>query len=145
MEKEKDDSIHNRLKDLGLELSKQLHTNSIGIKTPPPWIRMRGDKAYVSGHGPQNPDGSIAGPFGKVVSTADAGHTNSSPKELSIEQGYQSAKLAGLSISGSLKRELGSLDRVTSWLQSRVMINTVAGFTQTTYTFLNCFYFVIFQ
>ena len=87
MEKEKDDSIHNRLKDLGLELSKQLHTNSIGIKTPPTWIRMRGDKAYVSGHGPQNLDGSIAGPFGNVVvSTADTGPANnSSPKELSIE------------------------------------------------------------
>jgi enamine deaminase RidA (YjgF/YER057c/UK114 family) len=134
MEKEKDDSIHNKLKDLGLDLPKQLQIPS-GAKTPPTWIRIRGDKAYISGHGPQNPDGSIAGPFGKVVpvvSTADAGPTNSSPKELSIEQGYQSTKLAGLSILGSLKRELGSLDRVTAWLQARVMINTIAGFTQTT-------------
>lgn len=136
MEKEKDDSIHNKLKDLGFELPKQLQI-PFSIKTPPTWIRIRGDKAYVSGHGPQNPDGSIAGPFGKVVSTSAASaatsSTNSWPKELSIEQGYQSAKLAGLSILGSLKRELGSLDRVTAWLQTRVMINTVSGFTQTTY------------
>ena len=58
-----------------------------GIKTPPTLIHIRGDKAYVSGHGPQNLDGSIAGPFGNVVvSTADTGPANnSSPKELSIE------------------------------------------------------------
>jgi hypothetical protein len=68
MEKEKDDSIHNKLKDLGLELPKQLQISS-GIKTPPTWIRIGGDKAYVSCHGPQNPDGSIAGPFGKVIRT----------------------------------------------------------------------------
>ncbi len=53
--------------------------------------------------------------------------------EISIEQAYQSAKLAGLSILGSLKRRLGTLDRVTAWLQVRVMVNTVAGFTKTTY------------
>ncbi|MGN6628423.1 MAG: hypothetical protein ACTHKJ_00925 [Candidatus Nitrosocosmicus sp.] len=85
MEKEKDDdSIHNKLKDLGLELPKQLQIPS-GTKTPPTWIRIRGDKAYVSGHGPQNSDGSIAGPFGKVIaiSTATAEKTtaNSYPKE----------------------------------------------------------------
>jgi hypothetical protein len=69
-----------------------------------------------SGHGPQNPDGSVAGPFGKVG-------TN----DVSVEQEYESAKLAGLSILGSLKRELGRLDKVAAWLQVRVMINTVDG------------------
>jgi enamine deaminase RidA (YjgF/YER057c/UK114 family) len=129
------DSIQNKLDFLGLYLPKQLQITS-NMKTPPTWIRIRGDKAYISGHGPQNQDGSIAGPFGKVVavvSTTDADPVNSSSQELSIEQGYQSAKLAGLSILGSLKRELGSLDRVKAWLQARIMINTVAGFTQTTY------------
>jgi hypothetical protein len=55
---------------------------------PPPgkelsfaWIRVRGDRAYVSGHGPLKPDGSIAGPFGKVG------------VELSLEQGYEVARL----------------------------------------------------
>ena len=69
----------------------------------------------------QNPDGSIAGPFGKVGT-----------KDVSVEQGYESAKLAGLSILGSLKRELGRLDKVAAWLQARVMVNTVEGFTKTT-------------
>ena len=54
-------------------------------------------------------------------------------KELTIEQAYQSAKLKGLSILGSLKRNLGNLDKVTAWLQVQVMINTVPGFTQTTF------------
>jgi enamine deaminase RidA (YjgF/YER057c/UK114 family) len=90
------------------------------VKTPSVWIRLRGDKAYISGHGPQNPDGSPAGPFGKVGT-----------KDVSAEQGYESAKLAFLSILGSLKRELGSLDKVAAWLQVRVMINTVEGFINT--------------
>jgi enamine deaminase RidA (YjgF/YER057c/UK114 family) len=132
MDKEIDnDVIYNKLKTLGLELPTQLQI-PLDVKTPPTWIRIRDDKAYISGHGPQNPDGSIAGPFGKVVA-AGSSYTNSSPKELSIEQAYQSAKLAGLSILGSLKRELGSLDRVAAWLEARVMVNTVAGFTQTTF------------
>jgi hypothetical protein len=75
---------------------------------------------HVSGHGPQNPDGFVVGPFGKVGT-----------KDVSIEQGYESAKLAGLSILGSLKPELGRLDKVAAWLQVRVMINTVEGFTKT--------------
>ena len=96
---------------------------SSNTKTPSTWVRIRGDKAYISGHGPQNPDGSIAGPFGKVGSDSH---------EISVEQAYQSAKLAGLSILGSLKREIGTLDKVTAWLQVRVMVNTGPGFTQTT-------------
>ena len=76
-------------------------------------------KAYILSHGPQNPDGSVTGPFGRVG-------TN----DVLVEQGYESAKLAGLSILGNLKRELGSLEKVAVWLQVRVMINTVEGFTR---------------
>ena len=38
-------------------------------KTPPElvlpfsWVRVRGDRAYASGHVPLSPDGSIAEPF----------------------------------------------------------------------------------
>src|SRR5205814_2440027 len=89
------------------------------------WVRIRGNKAYISGHGPQNPDGSVAGPFGKVGGAVGE-------NEVSVAQAYQAAKLAGLSILGSLKRELGNLDLVTGWLQVRGMVNAAAGFTQTT-------------
>jgi len=42
----------------------------------------------------------VAGPFGKVG------------EELSLEQGYEATKLAGLSVLGNLKRGLGNLDSV---------------------------------
>ena len=113
------DQIQSKLDSLGLKLPQPLKV-SPNVKTPASWIRIWKDKAYISGHGPQNYDGSIAGPFGKVG-------TN----DVSVEQGYESAKLAGLSILGSLKRELGRLDKVAAWLQVRVMVNTIEGFTKT--------------
>jgi len=79
-------------------------------------VRLSGDRAYVSGHAPQNPDGSIAGPLGKV------------DDDMTVEQAYQSARLIGLSILGSLQRELGDLDRVTAWLRVFGMVNSSPGF-----------------
>jgi enamine deaminase RidA (YjgF/YER057c/UK114 family) len=114
-----EDPMEAKLNGLGLKLPEGLKVPS-NVKTPPAWVLKRGDKVYLSGHGPQNTDGSVAGPFGKVGA------------EVSVEQGYEAAKLAGLSILGSLKRELGSLFLVTAWLQVRVMINSVPGFTKTT-------------
>lgn len=113
------DQIQTKLDSLGLKLPQSLRVPP-NVKTPSAWIRIWKDKAYISGHGPQSTDGSIVGPFGKVGT-----------KDVSVEQGYESAKLAGLSILGSLKRELGSLDKVAAWLQVRVMINAVEGFTKT--------------
>jgi enamine deaminase RidA (YjgF/YER057c/UK114 family) len=115
------DNIQSKIDTLGLRIPGPLQV-SPGIKTPSTWVRIRGDKAYISGHGPQTHEGFIAGPYGKVGSAENG---------ISIEQAYQSAKLAGLSILGSLKRKIGALDKVTAWLQVRVMINTVPGFTQT--------------
>lgn len=123
--------IETKLDALGLKIPERLKVPP-NVKTPSTWVRVRGDKAYISGHGPQNPDGSIAGPFGKVVGVGqEVGGGGGVEEQVSVEQAYESAKLAGLSILGSLKRELGRLDRVTAWLQVRGMVNTVQGFTQT--------------
>jgi enamine deaminase RidA (YjgF/YER057c/UK114 family) len=128
--------IETKLDALGLKIPERLKVPP-NVKTPSTWVRVRGDKAYISGHGPQNPDGSIAGPFGKVVGVGQevggggGGGGGRVEEQVSVEQAYESAKLAGLSILGSLKRELGRLDRVTAWLQVRGMVNTVQGFTQT--------------
>ncbi len=51
-------------------------------------------------------------------------------KELTLEQAYQAARLTALSILGNLKRELGDLDRVTSWLRVFGMVNAAPGFNQ---------------
>ena len=111
--------IEAKLKKMGLELPAPLKAPP-GLKLPFKPVIVRGKHVYISGHAPQNPDGSIAGPMGKVG------------KELSLEQGYQAAKLVGLSILGDLKREIGDLDRVAAWLRVLGMVNVAPGFNQTT-------------
>ncbi len=110
-------SIDARLKDLGLTLPEPVKVPS-DVKLPFSFIRTKENRAYISGHGPQNPDGTIAQPRGKVG------------KELTVEQGYQAARLTALSILGNLKRELGDLDRVISWLRVFGMVNVAPGFNQ---------------
>jgi enamine deaminase RidA (YjgF/YER057c/UK114 family) len=107
--------IEERLRELGLVLPPPMQAPP-GVVLPFSPVRVFGDRAYVSGHAPQSPDGSIAGPLGKV----DA--------DMSVEQAYQAAKLVGLSILGSLQRELGDLDRVTAWLRVFGMVSSSPGF-----------------
>jgi hypothetical protein len=57
--------IEARLEELGLILPEPMLLPP-GARLPFPWVRVRGTRAYISGHGPQQPDGSLAGPFGKV-------------------------------------------------------------------------------
>jgi enamine deaminase RidA (YjgF/YER057c/UK114 family) len=111
--------IEAKLEKLGLVLPDPIELPP-GVKLSFAWVRVHGNRAYVSGHGPLNPDGSIAGPLGKVGT------------EVSPEEGYQAARLTALSILSSLKRELGDLDRVTAWLMVYGLVNAVPGFTQTT-------------
>ncbi len=54
-----------RLQQLGLTLPESMKLPP-GVTLPFPWVRVRGDRAYISGHGPQNADGSLAAPLGKV-------------------------------------------------------------------------------
>jgi enamine deaminase RidA (YjgF/YER057c/UK114 family) len=89
-----------------------------GVVLPFQLVRVRGDRAYVAGHGPLNPDGSLAPPFGKVG------------RELSVEQGYEAARLTALAMLGSLERELGDLERIRSWLRVFGMVNSAPGFNQ---------------
>ncbi|HEV8392421.1 MAG TPA: RidA family protein [Dongiaceae bacterium] len=106
-----------KLKELGLTLPPPMRAPD-GITLPFPWINIRGDRAFVSGHGPQNPDGSLAGPFGKV---GDG---------VTLEQGYDLARKAGLSVLGSLQRELGDLDRIAGWARVFGMVNSAPLFHQ---------------
>jgi enamine deaminase RidA (YjgF/YER057c/UK114 family) len=107
--------IEARLEELGLALPGPTKTPP-GLVLPFSWVRLRGDRAYVSGHGPLNPDGSIAGPLGKVGA------------EVSEEEAYGAARLTALAILASLKLELGDLDRVSAWLRVFGMVNSAPGF-----------------
>ena len=74
-----------RLHDLGLEppATRRLppgHTTAFA------WVRVVGTRVLVSGHGPQQPDGTPAGPFGRV------------PDAVSLDQAQRSARLCALPI-----------------------------------------------
>jgi len=111
--------IEKRLEDLGLILPQSVKAPP-GVEIPFAWVRVYADRAYISGHGPLNPDGTPAAPFGRVGA------------EVSAEQAYTAARLATLSMLSSLKRTLGDLDRITAWLTVSGMVNVAPGFTQTT-------------
>jgi enamine deaminase RidA (YjgF/YER057c/UK114 family) len=109
--------IAERLTERGLVLPAAIKPPP-GIVLPFQFVRVVGKRALISGHGPQNADGSIAEPLGKLG------------RELTVEQGYAAARLTGLSILGSLQRALGDLDRVACWLRVFGMVNSAPGFNR---------------
>ena len=88
-----------------------------GVVLPFAFVRIVGKRAVVSGHSAQNLDGTIAEPLGKVG------------REVSLEEGYNAARLTGLSILGSLQRALGDLDRIAAWTRVFGMVNSAPGFS----------------
>jgi len=109
--------IDQRLIDLGLALPAPLQLPP-SVVLPFPWVRIVGTRAVISGHGPTNADGSLAQPLGKVG------------RDVSLEQAYTAARLTALAILGSLKRELGDLDRIAAWARVFGMVNSAPGFNQ---------------
>ena len=80
-------------------------------------MRVSGDHAYISGHGPL--DGSEVLVRGKVGA------------DVTPERANEAARLTGLSILASLERELGDLDRVTGWVKALGLVNCAPGFSGT--------------
>ncbi len=111
--------VERRLEELGLVLP-PAPTFPAGVEIPFAWVRVRGDRAYVAGHGPLSADGSPAGPFGKV------------PSVVSPEDAQDSARLAILAALSSMRAALGDLDRVAAWLTVSGHVNADPGYAQTT-------------
>ena len=111
--------VERRLDELGLTLPAPVALPP-EVQIPFAWVRVRGDRAFVSGHGALAANGSPAGPFGKV------------PSEVTLEEAQSSARLATLAILASLKATLGDLDRVTAWLMVNGYVNAEPGYPQTT-------------
>jgi hypothetical protein len=109
--------IEAKLRALGLALPPPPQPPP-GVVLPFQFVHVVGRRALISGHGPQNPDGSFALPLGKLG------------RELTVEQGYTAARRTGLSILGSLQRRLGSLDRIAAWSRVFGMVNSAPGFNQ---------------
>jgi enamine deaminase RidA (YjgF/YER057c/UK114 family) len=106
--------VEQKLAELGIELPQAWST--------PPGMNFimavqTGDLLYLAGHGPTGADGKLAY-IGKIG------------KELTVEQGYQAARLTGLNMLATIKKEVGSLDRVVKIVKVLGMVNAVDEFGQ---------------
>jgi enamine deaminase RidA (YjgF/YER057c/UK114 family) len=108
--------VGDKLAELGLVLPAPMAAPP-GVVLPFELVRSSGDHAYVSGHGPW--DGSDIKIRGKVGG------------DVTLEQGYEAARLTALSMLSSLQHELGDLDRVTGWVKALGLVNCAPGFNNT--------------
>jgi enamine deaminase RidA (YjgF/YER057c/UK114 family) len=109
-------TIEQRLDELGLTLP-AVFTAPPGVQLPFDVVHVVGTVAYVSGHGPM--DGATPLMEGKVGG------------ELTLDQGYEAARLTALSILASLRAALGDLDRIAAWGKALGLVNCAPGFTAT--------------
>jgi len=108
--------IEERLVELGLELP-QPFAAPPGVEFKFDLVRVSGGVAYVSGHLPT--DGADVLMQGKVGD------------DLTVDQGYEAARLTGLAVLASLNQELGELDRVSGWVKALGLVNCAPGFSKT--------------
>lgn len=111
--------VEARLRELGLVLPPEAQLPP-GTPISFAWSRVRGDRVYLSGHGPLDETGAPRGPFGKV------------PSEVSLEDAQEAARRTALALLSTLKRALGDLDRVTAWLMVNGAVNADPNYPRTT-------------
>jgi enamine deaminase RidA (YjgF/YER057c/UK114 family) len=102
-------AIESRIQELGLSLPAPMD--------PPGNFRLvnvHDGLAYIAGHPPI--DGST------VLAQGVVG------RDITLEEGYEAARLVALSILASLKKELGDLDCVIKWVRAVGYIQTAPGF-----------------
>lgn len=95
----------------------------MGVELPEPrppvanYVRAvrTGNLVFLAGHGPAKPDGGyVTGKLGK---------------DLTVEQGYEAARLTAIALLASLKQEIGDLDEVTRIVRVFGMVNSTPTFT----------------
>lgn len=77
-------------------------------------VNVHGELAYIAGHP------AISG--SEILVEGVVG------RDLTLDEGYEAARLTGLSILSSLKKELGELDRVKQWLRAVGYVQTAPDF-----------------
>jgi enamine deaminase RidA (YjgF/YER057c/UK114 family) len=98
---------------------KQLNISIPSISAPManyvPAVRT-GNLVFVSGNGPRRADGTLV--------------TGKLGKDLTVEQGYDAAKLTILQCLAALQSEIGDLDRVVRIVKLLGMVNCTEDFGQ---------------
>ncbi len=104
----------------------------LGLTLPPapepvgvykPFLRV-GNLVYVSGHGPVKEDGTLT--KGRVG------------RELTMEEGKTAAQQVGLAILATLKKNLGSFDRIGRVIKVLGMVNCVPEFERHPFVINGC-------
>ena len=103
--------IENRLKEIGIELPPPVKPVANYVTTV-----QTGNLVFTSGHGPVSVSGEL--------------ETGQLGTDMTIEEGYQSARLVGLGLISTLKDALGDLDRIKKVVK-------VVGFVNSTPDFLD--------
>lgn len=99
-----------KLKELGIELN----TPSAPVANYVNAVRT-GNLIFLSGKGPKKADGEYIS--GKVGT------------DLTIEQGYEAARITGINQLSVLKAELGNLNKVKRIIKVKGMVNAASDFT----------------
>ncbi|MDZ4288396.1 MAG: RidA family protein [Prosthecobacter sp.] len=104
-------------------MSAEARLQELGITLPPPPpkggvyqpVVVVGNIAYISGHGPYlGEEGMIKGRIGE---------------DMSLSEGQAAARQTGLALLATLRRELGSLDRIKRVVKLLGMVNSTPDFT----------------
>lgn len=103
-------SADKRIAELGIDLNQP----SSPIANYVPAVQV-GNLLFLSGHGPRRA-GSSDMVTGKVGG------------DLTVEQGYEAARLVGIQLLASIKREVGSLDKVKRCVKALGMVNCTPDF-----------------
>ncbi len=100
----------------------QLQALNLNLPPPPPKggvyqpLVIVGSLAYLSGHGPYLPDGGmIRGRVGE---------------DLDLAEGKEAARQTALAMLATLKKELGSLERIKRVVKLLGMVNCTPEFTE---------------
>ncbi len=101
--------IETKLKEMGVELPPAVTP----VANYVPAVRT-GNLVFLSGHGPLKEDGSLI--TGKVGS------------DLTTEQGYEAARRIDIGLLGSLKAEIGDLDKVKRVVKLLGLVNCPSDF-----------------
>ncbi len=114
------------------QLTPEQRFSELGLKLPPapaplgvykPCLIV-GNHLYVSGHGTVKDDGSLI--IGRIG------------KDLDTEQGKIAAKQVGLAILSTIKKHIGSLDKVKRVVKVLGMVNCVPEFVRHPYIINGC-------